>query len=129
MLAEPGALCLSVRMADRYGDSGLVACVLALPEPDAQALRIDTWLMSCRVIGRTLEHLTLLELASRATRHGYQRLIGEYIPTAKNQLVARLYEDLGFRAESRVLAAGELQRFSVELPLLKPPVTFVTLVN
>jgi FkbH-like protein len=129
MLAEPGALGLTVRMADRYGDSGLVACVLALPEPDVRALRIDTWLMSCRVIGRTLEHLTLRELASHATRLGYRRLIGEYIPTAKNQLVARLYEDLGFSADSRGVAVGEPSRFAVELPLSKPPVTFVTLVN
>jgi FkbH-like protein len=116
-------------MADRYGDSGLVACVMALPEPSTRALRIDTWLMSCRVIGRTLEHLTLLELASRAARSGYQSLVGEYIPTAKNQLVARLYEDLGFVVDSSSSAKGELRRFAVELPLEQPPVTFVNLAS
>jgi FkbH-like protein len=127
MLSEPRAVCLTVRMADRYGDSGLVACVLAVPEPGTQSLRIDTWLMSCRVIGRTLEHLTFLELADQAARHGHQSLIGEYIPTPKNQLVARLYEDLGFKADSSGFAKGELRRFVVELPLEEPPATFVTL--
>jgi FkbH-like protein len=126
MLACAGNVCITVRMADRYGDSGLVACVLAEPEQlaDVPSLRIDTWLMSCRVIGRTLEQLTLREVASRACALGYRRLIGEYIATAKNQIVATLYEELGF--ELRASDSDEQRRYVLNLPASSFPTTFVT---
>jgi FkbH-like protein len=50
LLQTPRSVCFSVRMRDKFGDHGLVAVVLAVPADDAHVLRIDTWLMSCRVI-------------------------------------------------------------------------------
>ncbi|HSR96245.1 MAG TPA: HAD-IIIC family phosphatase, partial [Kofleriaceae bacterium] len=111
-----GSIALTVRLRDRFGDYGLVAVVLGLR--DGEALAIDTWLMSCRVIGRTLEQLVLRELVARAERLGYRRLIGEYVPTAKNALVAGLYGELGFVP----LGAG---RHALELPAPRLPRTFV----
>lgn len=90
----PRAVPLTVRLVDKFGDHGLVAVVLGVPEDDA--LRIDTWLMSCRVIGRTLEHYTLRQVAAEARAAGFTRLWGEYLPTAKNEQVADLYDRLGF---------------------------------
>jgi predicted enzyme involved in methoxymalonyl-ACP biosynthesis len=80
--------------------------------------------MSCRVIGRSLEQLTLRQLASRATGLGYQRLIGEYVATAKSQLVANLYADLGFELVS---SRGATRGYHMTLPLTKPPRTFVAI--
>ncbi|NQT40867.1 MAG: HAD-IIIC family phosphatase, partial [Planctomycetes bacterium] len=94
MLAQPGAIGLSLRVADRFGDYGLVAVVLGAPDENAPAktLRIDTLLMSCRVIGRTVEEFFFNALLHRAREAGYQCLLGEFLPTRKNGLVADLYE-------------------------------------
>jgi predicted enzyme involved in methoxymalonyl-ACP biosynthesis len=72
----------------------LISVVLARRDDDA--LAIDTWLMSCRVLKRGVENLVLNELAMAAGNRGLSRLVGEYIPTAKNVLVAEHYSRLGF---------------------------------
>ena len=95
MLSEPGAVGITLRVGDKFGDHGLVSLVLAVPDGE-DVLRIDTWLMSCRVIGRTAEQFMFGALLARAKQLGYTRLLGEYLPTNKNQLVADLYDRLGF---------------------------------
>ncbi len=77
---------------DKYGDNGLI-CVLIL-RTEGEDVWIDTFLMSCRVMGRMLENVIINELASRYSGKG--RLIGEFIPTAKNVPVRDLYDRLGF---------------------------------
>jgi predicted enzyme involved in methoxymalonyl-ACP biosynthesis len=57
---------------------------------------IDTWLMSCRVLGRQVEIATLNLIAEQASRMGATRLVGEYRPTAKNGMVKDHYAALGF---------------------------------
>jgi hypothetical protein len=63
-----------------------------------QELLIDTWLMSCRVLGRQVEAAALEVLAAEARRRGATRLIGEYRPTPRNGLVAGHYAKLGSKA-------------------------------
>ncbi len=106
MLAKPGAVGLTLRLSDKFGDHGLVSLMLAVPgdEGEAQALRIDTWLMSCRVISRTAEQFMLQSLLDHAKERGHTRIVGEYIPTRKNQLVVDLYVRMGF---SRVAEHGD----------------------
>ncbi len=65
-------------------------------ETDRDGLRIDTWLMSCRVLGRQVEEEVINQLCQVARERGFRRLIGEYIPTAKNGLVRDLYRRVGF---------------------------------
>jgi predicted enzyme involved in methoxymalonyl-ACP biosynthesis len=62
---------------------------------DGDAL-IDTWLMSCRVLGREVERATLNIVAARARELGARRLVGEFLPTAKNGMVEDHYAKLGF---------------------------------
>jgi len=57
---------------------------------------IETWLMSCRVLGRGMEQATLNLVAAEAARLGATRLIGEYRPTTKNGMVREHYARLGF---------------------------------
>jgi len=59
-------------------------------------LLIDTWLMSCRVLGRQVEPTTLNLVAAQAQALGARRLIGEYRPTKKNGMVREHYPRLGF---------------------------------
>ena len=59
---------------------------------------IDTWLMSCRVLGRQVEEATLNLIAAQAARLGARRLIGEYRPTAKNKKGPQALSNPGFHA-------------------------------
>jgi FkbH-like protein len=96
LIADPRALTLQVRLRDRFGDNGIVSVVIGRFETASTDLRIDTWLMSCRVLGRGLEQAMLNLIAAEAKRLGARRLIGEYRPTAKNAMVRELYARLGF---------------------------------
>ena len=66
------------------------------PTPEPTDLLITDWLMSCRVLGRNVEHATLALLAEQARARGVRRLIGRYLPTPKNTMVRDLYPRLGF---------------------------------
>jgi FkbH-like protein len=96
MMADENCHTAYVKLRDRFGDSGLIAVWIAFRQDDEPALRIDTWLMSCRVIGRGVERLLLQHAVDVARAHGLQRIIGEYLPTPKNVLVKDLYASLGF---------------------------------
>jgi FkbH-like protein len=93
-MAEPDTVTLFLELRDRFADHGLVGVLVA--RRDGDALDIDTWLLSCRVIGRTAEHAMLAELAARAEALGVARLRGTYVPTERNGVVRDLYETLGF---------------------------------
>jgi len=95
-LLAAGAYTQAMRAGDRFGDSGLTGVLIALPE--GNGLRVDTWLMSCRVLGRRLEEAMFGALVRYAAENGYTHITGEYVPTAKNSQVADLYARLGCAA-------------------------------
>lgn len=76
---------------DKYGDLGLISVFILVEEECV--IKIDTFLMSCRVMGRKLEDVIVNEILSRFSG---KIVIGEYIPTEKNAPVKDLYERLGF---------------------------------
>ncbi len=92
--AREDALVLGATLADKFGDHGLVSSMVAVVQ--GNALVIDSWLMSCRVFSRTLEHFMLRDVIIRAQARGLTRIVGAYVPTAKNAVVADLYPRLGF---------------------------------
>lgn len=81
-------------LRDRFGDSGLISVVILNAQEDA--LFIDTWLMSCRVLLRGMEEFVLNTLVAAARSRGASALVGEYLPTAKNAMVKDHYQKLGF---------------------------------
>lgn len=89
---------MQVRLRDRFGDSGMIGVIVARPSEHLgeAAFDIDTWLMSCRVLGRKVEAAMLSELAEAARTSGARWLIGRYVPTAKNGMVRDHYAKLGF---------------------------------
>lgn len=97
MTRDPQVVHLSLRLRDRFADHGLVGVAIARANGDV--LDIDTWLMSCRVIGRTAERAMLGALAHAGHAAGCRELRGTYIPTAKNGLVRDLFPTLGFALE------------------------------
>ncbi len=88
---------ISFTLEDKYGDNGLI-CVIVLEKKDPETLFIDTWLMSCRVLKRGMEDFTLNTIVDTAKKNGFKYIVGEYLPTAKNQMVKDHYERLGFQA-------------------------------
>ncbi|PQA94363.1 hypothetical protein B0A69_07795 [Chryseobacterium shigense] len=85
----------SFTLEDKYGDNGLI-CVIVLEKKTQETLFIDTWLMSCRVLKRGMEDFTLNTIVEAAKKNGYKYVVGEYLPTAKNQMVKDHYQRLGF---------------------------------
>ena len=84
-----------LKLSDRLADHGLVAVVIGELENDV--MELDTFLMSCRVIGRTVEAQLLAHVSAEAERRGCRTLRGTYVPTAKNAIVRDLYSQFGFR--------------------------------
>lgn len=98
---DPEVIDLAFSLNDRCGDHGLIAVVVMRPI-DSESLLVDTWLMSCRVLKRGMECFTLNRMVEEARARGYRRIVGEYIPTAKNGMVAHHYSDLGFKPFSDI---------------------------
>ena len=86
---------LQVRLADIFGDNGMISVVICRPG-EAGEWEIDTWLMSCRVLGRKVEHMVLREILGHARVAGIHKLMGVYRPTERNKLVVDHYAKLGF---------------------------------
>ncbi len=86
---------MQVRLKDNLGDHGMVSVVMC--RIGDSYWEIDTWLMSCRVLGRFVEQAVLNEVVDCAVRAGVAELRGRYIPTGKNQMVADMYPRLGFQ--------------------------------
>ena len=90
-------------------------------------LDIDTWLMSCRVLGRQVEPTTLNLIAQEAAKLGARRLIGTYIPTKKNAMVKDHYAKLGFTVMETDAAGGN--RTILDLAQYTPAETFIHVVE
>jgi predicted enzyme involved in methoxymalonyl-ACP biosynthesis len=82
-------------LVDVFGDNGMISVVICRPGK-ADSWEIDTWLMSCRVLGRRVEHMVLREVLDHARAAGIHKLSGTYLPTDRNKLVVDHYEKLGF---------------------------------
>ncbi len=93
--SDLGVFTLQVRLADIFGDNGMISVVICRPAA-ADVWNIDTWLMSCRVLGRKVEHMVLGHLVRQARAAGITRITGSYIPTDRNKLVVDHYAKLGF---------------------------------
>ncbi len=92
---DPEVFTLQVRLADIFGDNGMISVVICRPG-EAGVWDIDTWLMSCRVLGRKVEHMVLREILEHARAAGVHKVTGTYRPTDRNKLVVDHYARLGF---------------------------------
>lgn len=91
--------CFQVHLTDVYGDHGSIALVI-LREINPQSVFIDTFLMSCRVLGRHLEDWVLNEIVKFVEKNGHTKLIGEFRPTSKNMMCSDFYVNHNFRKVS-----------------------------
>jgi len=113
-------------MSDRMGNYGLIGVLFCRP-CGGGTWEIDTWLMSCRTLGRQMEKFMFDRMIETAVQRGIRRIAGVYRPTAKNAMVRELYDQMGFRrseevagrAVGRELENGEVH-YELEVPAVAP---------
>jgi FkbH-like protein len=96
ILQKPNTLTMQLRLTDRFGDNGIIGLLIG-DLNSRKMLVMDTWLMSCRVLGRQVEEATLNVLAEQAKIMGADGIEGVYLPTKKNGMVRDHYQRLGFQ--------------------------------
>lgn len=121
LLADPTAQVLTIHSGDRFGDNGLVGAVFL--RRSANAVRIDNFLLSCRVFSRGIEQACLHKILCRAKSAGISVVQGVYRPTAKNAGVKDFYPRHGFRE----IANGDQFTFQHDLTEIFPPPDHVEL--
>jgi len=110
---DPETVCLAIDLSDRFSPYGIIAC--AILKKQGPAAFIENWIMSCRVLNRGVEKLTLSLLAQTAKDWGCTTLIGEYLRSPKNELVADHYIKMGFTQVDETRYALDLS-----IPILPP---------
>ncbi len=110
---DPAVFTLQARLADIFGDNGMISVVICRPG-GAGVWEIDTWLMSCRVLGRKVEYMVLHEILKHARVASIHRLSGTYKPTDRNGLVVDHYAKLGFTKVGEQESGLTLWELSVE---------------
>jgi FkbH-like protein len=122
VMRDPRAFGLQLRLLDRFGDNGVIAIVIGRMQGEEDCL-IDTWLMSCRVLGRQVEPTTLNLVADAAKGLGARRLVGEYVQSKKNGMVRDHYTRLGFTTVAEGEDGGT--RNVLDLAPFVPAATFI----
>ena len=125
MEEDPSIFTLQVRLKDRFGDNGMIS-VVACRTVEGNRWLIDTWLMSCRVLGRGVEKIVLRHLVEAARRQGIAELVGEYRPTERNALVRDHYAQLGFTALSTGADGNSLWTLETSVEVQTPPVRYAS---
>lgn len=110
---------LLARVTDRFGDNGLVA--LAIIRDRDGVAEIDTFLLSCRVVGRTVETALLADIAARARKRGITRLIGRFVPSPRNAPAADFFPRHGFKPVSGEASSPEWNLDLADGPPVVPP--------
>jgi FkbH-like protein len=104
-------LTLYGRLADRFGDNGLVAVLIG--RVDNMVVTLDVWLMSCRVLKRNMELAMFDALVEECQARDIREIFGLYVPSKKNGMVAGHYADLGFSRAGETPEGAELWRYEV----------------
>ncbi|MCR5589962.1 MAG: HAD-IIIC family phosphatase [Lachnospiraceae bacterium] len=105
------------KLIDRFGDNGVVSVVIGHVNKDA--LDIDLWIMSCRVLKRDMEYAMMDALYDRAVSAGMNKIKGYYYPTAKNGMVRDFYSDMGFSKISEDPEGNTVWEFDLTKPYVR----------
>lgn len=105
-----------IRLTDSLGDNGMISVIIC--KKDEKTWVIDTWLMSCRVLGRRAEEAVLLDIVSNAKKSGAIRLNGIYCPSPRNIIVKNHYSKLGF---TQILSDQISETWTLDLSQYHPP--------
>ena len=108
---DPSYVTLYGRLADKFGDNGLVSVIIG--RVFDMTVELDLWLMSCRVLKREMEFAMFDALVEQCQVHGIRRIVGVYIPSKKNSMVAGHYASLGFSRVDGTSGGGDVWQYDV----------------
>jgi len=108
-LKEEGYIIYTIRVEDKFGDTGLTGVIIIQPLPN-KIWKIDTFLLSCRVLGRNIEKVILNFISKKLIKINGQAILGEFIPSKKNMLVKDLYKSLNFIKKSNKTWLWEINK-------------------
>lgn len=97
LIDNPNCSVYCVSLEDRFGDQGMVGVIIT--EGSGSDLFIDTFLLSCRVLERKIEHALIGEMVSNARKQGYSTLRARWCRTGKNERYRLAYESAGLEIE------------------------------
>ncbi|MEN9524256.1 MAG: hypothetical protein RL536_325 [Candidatus Parcubacteria bacterium] len=111
---EHEVLCFD--LIDKFGDNGLI-CVVVLKAIGPHEAFIENWFMSCRVLKRGMEDFVTNSIVEKCRQRGWASVRGEFISTAKNEMVKDHYGKMGFTQleDQWVLATEQWQDREVEI--------------
>jgi FkbH-like protein len=89
------SLVCAYRLEDRFGDNGIISVVII--KKGEKSWYLDTFLMSCRVIGRTVETAILSLVAQEASKANAVLMVADFLPTKKNIPAKDVYPQHGFK--------------------------------
>jgi FkbH-like protein len=115
---DPRGWAGAFHMSDRMGSYGLIGVLFCVPGSAAGEWEIDTWLMSCRTLGRQMEKFMFDRVADAAIASGIHRVTGVYRPTQKNVIVKELFDQLGF---TQVSQSADETRYTWTVPAVQIP--------
>jgi FkbH-like protein len=107
LMRDPACAIFTMQLSDRFGDHGTVG--VAILRVEGPRAIIDSFLLSCRVIGRTAETAFLSVLIDWATSRGLLMLVGEFVPTPRNAPASDFFERHGFHSLETAGAGGYWQ--------------------
>lgn len=110
---DPNGWAAAFQLSDRMGSYGLIGVMFCRPVGPRHRWEIDTWLMSCRTLGRQMEHFMFDRLLEAARERGIREIAALYRATGKNALVAQLCDTLGF---TRISETPEEVRYLLAVP-------------
>jgi FkbH-like protein len=122
MAQDPAFLTLYGRLADKFGDNGLVSVLVG--QIVDEILQLDLWLMSCRALKREMEFAMFDALVEQCQLRGIRKIVGIYIPTKKNSMVSGHYASLGFSAMNGTSESGGWWSYDV-LPTYSPRTRYI----
>ncbi len=112
MMKDPAFAPLTLKLSDKFGDYGLISVVVL--KPAGEDLEIDEYLMSCRVLQRGVEGFAMNNIFKYAQRLGATRVVGHYLPTAKNDMVKNFFKSFGFEKVSELDGGGSKWALAVK---------------
>jgi len=113
LVEDPQGWAGAFQMSDRMGSYGLIGVLICVPADRGGTWEVDTWLMSCRTLGRQMEKFMFDHVVEAAVERRVGRIVGLYRRTAKNGLVKELYDQMGFR---RMGESDDEVRYEFEVP-------------
>jgi FkbH-like protein len=108
---DPSFITLYGRLADKFGDNGLVSALVGRVADET--VELDLWLMSCRVLNREMEFAMFDALVERCQSRRIRKIVGVYIPSNKNSMVASHYAGLGFTRAEKTSDGRESWQYEV----------------